>query len=119
MVAPSSDCSTSLMSARRNRLWHLGMVSIVSGCVSLPHPTGADAERARSLWPGASVASLELGRTTYAARCAGCHALYSPQRHTAEEWSKALTEMAERAHLTTAEREEIEQFLSTMSAHSQ
>jgi len=107
------------MSARRYRLWQLGMVSIVSGCVSLPHPTNADAERARSLWPSASVASLESGRTAYAARCASCHALYPPQRHTPQEWRKALTEMAERAHLTSAEREAIEEFLVTMSVHRQ
>src|SRR5712692_5870338 len=111
MVAPSSVCSTSSMPARRNRLWLLGIVCIVSGCVSLPHPTHADAERARSRWPSASVASLESGRTTYAARCASCHALYPPQRYTPQEWRKALTEMAERAHLTAAEREAIEEFL--------
>src|SRR5260370_23547100 len=105
------------MLARRNRPWNLGMFWILKGCASLPLPTQADAERARSRWPLASVASLESGRTTYAARCASCHALYSPQKHTPQEWRKALTEMAERAHLTAAEREDIEQFLDTMSAH--
>jgi cytochrome c5 len=105
------------MPARRYRLWILGIVWILNGCASLPHPTPADAERARGRWPLASVASLESGRTTYAAKCASCHALYSPQKHTPQEWRKALTEMAERAHLTAAEREDIEQFLDTMSAH--
>jgi len=86
-----------------------------AGCVSLPHPTERDVERVQTGWPGASLASLEAGRTLYQTRCGECHQLYAPASHTAAQWAKAIPEMAERAKLSEREQALVLAFLAAMS----
>lgn len=91
---------------------------LAAGCVTLPHATAGDVDRARARWPGASLRSLEDGRMLYQGRCSGCHALHSPSAHTPDQWAKAIDEMADRAKLSTQEKALLLQFLSTMSQSS-
>jgi hypothetical protein len=91
------------------------LILLAAGCAGLPHPTAGDLLRAKAHYPTATQASLEEGRSAFVADCSGCHALPLPQDHLAAEWPEVVTVMAERAHLSDADRELIEQFLVTLA----
>lgn len=55
---------------------------------------------------------LELGRSTYIAKCSGCHALVRPTRGNAEFWRRQVEEMAERSCISSEERERILDYLA-------
>ena len=99
--------------SRASPLWIAAALAF--GCVALPHPTAADAERARATWPGADQASLAAGRARFVEKCAGCHALPLPRRYPADEWPAWVAAMADGARLEPAERALIEQYLVTMA----
>ena len=83
--------------------------------MALPHPTPADADRARLSWPSADVASLEAGRETFVQRCAGCHALPLPQQHTPAQWPAVVFLMGHRKKLGAVELQAIERYLVTVA----
>jgi mono/diheme cytochrome c family protein len=83
--------------------------------IQMPTPTGADAARAGSRWPGTTVADLDRGRSLYVAHCSSCHQPVAPTRIPANEWPAHLEEMAERAHLSTEEASLVERYLVTMA----
>lgn len=89
--------------------------SLAGACVALPHPTFADAERARAAWPEETVASLEAGREVFVLRCAGCHALPLPRQHTPAEWPAVVAFMGRRSKLDAGELARIERFLVTVA----
>src|SRR3972149_10560160 len=60
----------------------------------------------------AELAELELGRSSYIAKCSGCRALIRPARGDREYWKRWVEEMAERSHVTTDERERILKYLA-------
>jgi hypothetical protein len=95
------------------RSWPL--LLLACACVGLPHADGGDAARAQSLYPGVDVATLELGRQTYVARCSGCHALHLPSRLSPEEWARRVHEMGKDARLQPGEEQLITQYLVAIS----
>jgi cytochrome c5 len=97
----------------------ISMLTVTTGCASLPRPTQTDADRARARDPEASLATLSEGRTVYVGKCAGCHNLKLPGSMQAKDWPKFLDEMVDEheVELARAERQLIEQFLVTMADH--
>lgn len=91
------------------------LILLAAGCAGLPHPTEADLLRAQVRYPKATQASLEAGRSAFMADCSGCHALPLPTDHVSAEWPEVVTVMAERGHLSEADRTLIEQFLVTLA----
>ncbi len=92
--------------------------SVVLGCASLPRPTPADLTRARTRFPGASLASLEAGRRAFADNCSSCHALPRPESKSPEQWAKVIDEMSGEAKLSARTKELLAQFVLTMSDRS-
>ena len=87
-------------------------LTLGAGCAAaLPRPSAATAARAQGRWPDSSLAQLEQGRSVFAQRCSGCHALPLPDSHTEAEWKKVLDEMAAEAKLTDGERVLVERFV--------
>lgn len=91
------------------------LLLVACSCVTLPHVTPADVERAQSVWPGAELPTLEAARSTYVTRCSGCHWLYLPTARAPRQWSVLLPKMALRAKLSANDRDAIERFLMVMS----
>ena len=91
------------------------LLLLAAGCAGLPHPTPADLLRAQTRYPRATQESLEAGRSAFVADCSGCHALPLPKDHASAEWPEVVTVMAERGHLSDADRTLIEQFLVTLA----
>lgn len=106
------------MRTRRLSWVFLGALA-TAACATLPHPTPVDADRARGLYPEASLDTLTQGRAVYVDKCAGCHSLKLPDSQPAHEWPKLLDEMQhdEEVELAAADRHLIEQFLVTMAEH--
>ncbi len=55
----------------------------------------------------------------YRSKCASCHRIHDPSEFTREGWKKNLDQMQGRAHLTRAEREEIERYLAAHARDAQ
>jgi cytochrome c5 len=95
---------------------------VVAGCGSAMAPpvTAANAAWAQTRWPEASAeASLEQlrrGRSLYVARCASCHLAVAPRDVRAAEWPAHLTEMQERANLSSDERLLVERYVVTLAS---
>lgn len=63
-----------------------------------------------------SVDELEHGRSLLISKCGNrCHKAPMPTDKTADEWPKALDEMAPRAALEGPDRQAIEQYLRAMA----
>lgn len=92
---------------------------LLLSCVSLPHATPADVARARRTWPQADLATLEAARSTYVARCSGCHLLYVPAEREPRQWPADLLKMSKKAKLKPAELEQIERFVTVMAEHAE
>jgi mono/diheme cytochrome c family protein len=67
-------------------------------------------------WPGTTVEDLARGRTLYVRRCSGCHNLVLPQAFPPEKWPKLVDEMAARARLRPAERDDVVRFLVAVAS---
>jgi len=92
------------------------ILAAIAACTSaVPVPTGDDATWASRQWPETSIETLTQGRTLYVARCAGCHALVPPARHSADRWLQEVPRMTQRAHLGERERDVITRYLLTAS----
>ncbi|MCC7107992.1 MAG: cytochrome c [Deltaproteobacteria bacterium] len=102
---------------RSNAWLALGVAALLAlvGCATLAQPGPVDAAFAAERWPGTTLDDLAQGRSLYVKRCAGCHALYRPERYPPERWAPHIDEMAERAALKAGERETLLRFLLTMS----
>jgi len=88
-------------------------------CASgLPEPTHADVGWAKARRPESTLDELQHGRKLYVARCAGCHALKSPDMLPPGKWIGEIAEMRTKHGVAIADREEllIAQYLDTMSA---
>lgn len=90
----------------------------LAACASaLPQPVQQDATTARQRWPEATLGDLEVGRSLYVQRCAGCHALKSPSSVRAEAWPSKIAAMEREhdVHLDTSEARLIERYLYALS----
>jgi cytochrome c5 len=94
----------------------LASAAALAGCAAaLPHATLQDAVSASARWPGTGVRDLERGRMLYARRCSGCHTLYLPRSHAAEDWPTWVEAMTERSRLTRDEAEDVTRLLVTLA----
>ena len=54
---------------------------------------------------------LTFGRSLFVQRCIQCHALPEIRAHSAEDWPKLISEMADRAKLKAKEKEAVLAYL--------
>ena len=76
----------------------------------------ADAARAAAKYPGATLATLNQGKTLYEGNCGKCHGLKSPSAYNEEQWGKHVMRMAPKAKIDKATEDLILQYVVTMSA---
>ena len=76
----------------------------------------ADAARASAKYPGASLATLQQGKSLYEENCSKCHGLKSPSAYNEEEWGKHVKRMAPKAKIDKATEGLILQYVVTMCA---
>ena len=75
----------------------------------------ADGSRAAAKYPGASLASLQKGKTLYEENCGKCHGLKSPSEYNEEQWGKHVKRMAPKARIDKPTEDLILQYVVTMS----
>lgn len=91
----------------------VGALALV-GCARpwLPVAVEADLPRIQARWPGATLESLNHGRTLVIRRCSSCHQPPSPQDELAEDWPLEVSDMAERSGLRDGEGELLNLYLA-------
>lgn len=94
----------------------LGAIALVACGTPFPAPVESDVAWAKTVYPTATLASLEQGRKLFLGRCAGCHVLPEPTSHTPETWPASVKGMADEAKLTEAETIYITAYLSAVAA---
>ncbi len=70
-------------------------------------PTVSPAVVASGVQSHASEQELTFGRSLFVQRCIQCHALPEIRAHSADEWPKLISEMADRAHLKAEEKQAV------------
>ncbi len=68
-------------------------------------PTASDATAT------ATLADLQQGKALYMANCGSCHGLYSPDAHSASNWTGIISNMAQKTQLTSSEVTLISKYL--------
>jgi mono/diheme cytochrome c family protein len=99
----------------------LAIVALAAGlaaacAAALRHPSPADVAVVAPKWPGTTVEDLERGRRLYVRRCAGCHTLILPAAHPPEEWPRLVDDMAKKARLRPAERDDVVRFVVAVAS---
>jgi len=74
----------------------------------------SDASRAAAKYPGASLVSLQKGKTLYEENCGKCHGLKSPTAYNEEQWGKHVKRMAPKAKIDKPTEDLILQYVVTM-----
>jgi hypothetical protein len=89
----------------------------IYGCASTaPVPVvPSDEKWASERWPGTTLSDLSHGHDVFISRCSSCHSLPRPDVKSPEEWNTVLDEMADRAKLSTNDRELVNRYLSAAS----
>jgi cytochrome c5 len=77
--------------------------------------TDTDGLRAAAKYPGASLASLQKGKSLYEENCGSCHGLKSPTDYNEEQWGKHVKRMAPKAKIDKPTEDLILQYVVTMS----
>jgi hypothetical protein len=67
-------------------------------------------------WPGVTPHELETGRSLYVTRCSSCHTAPAPADVVAQGSEEMIRDMAERAHLTAEELEQVVRFVEASTA---
>jgi cytochrome c5 len=60
---------------------------------------------------GATAADLEAGRRLYGGKCTACHSAEPIGRYSVGEWPGIIADMAGRAKLNAAEREQLRDYI--------
>ncbi len=99
---------------------HGAIAAVVVGvlgvaCVTIPVPTPADVDRARTGGRTTTVEALTAGRSAYLARCGTCHQFYLPADHTPQQWPEIVTDMRERSKLDDEMYARITDYLVVLS----
>jgi len=77
--------------------------------------TQADADKAATLFPGATLASLNDGKMHYENNCGKCHTLHSPTSFSADKWRKVVPPMAGKAEVDKNTEDLILQYVVTLA----
>lgn len=90
----------------------------IAGCASaIPHPKESDVSAAREAgYQDATLPQLARGRDLYVQNCAGCHALFTPEQRTPEQWPDDVADMRQDTELTDAEADAVTRYLVAASA---
>lgn len=83
----------------------LGAAAACAGAI--PRTTPALAAEAQRRWPEMDAERFERARSTYIARCAGCHPLPTPRAMSAEDWPGTMADMGRRSKLDAATSEDL------------
>ncbi|MFN5621006.1 MAG: hypothetical protein ACK478_06880 [Flavobacteriales bacterium] len=99
-------------------------ISIIAACMLLLAACAAkkttvamtdnDAARAAAKYPGATLATLNQGKTLYEDNCGKCHGLKSPSAYNEEQWGKHVKRMAPKARIDKPTEDLILQYVVTM-----
>ncbi len=76
------------------------LVVFASACTTTASPTPIPKIASESQ---SSTAHMSRGQALFESRCIACHALYSPPRHSDEEWRELIPEMAQEANMTRSQ----------------
>ena len=90
------------------------LVCGLTGCAAgLPQPTSLHVAAAQTEDPSATLEDLSRGRTLYASKCSGCHALRDPSSLNTDGWRHELDEMQSKqgVHLAPQESKDILRYL--------
>ena len=94
------------------------MLTCASACAAtLPEPTAAHLAHARQSEPELMLADLTRGRSVYAGKCSGCHALIQPDAVAPSSWPSQVDAMQEKqgVKLTPAEERDLVRYLVVSS----
>jgi cytochrome c5 len=80
-------------------------VALAACAPGLPRPTQAHVAAAQERDPTATLADLERGRSTYAAKCGGCHALRDPVSLNSDAWHHEVDQMQTKQGVRLAPQE--------------
>jgi mono/diheme cytochrome c family protein len=95
-----------MISSRAALVWAGLALVLAAACGSaLPNPTSADATLAAKRWPETTTADLEHGRSLYVKKCAGCHALKTPDEVAPEQWADEVADMRSRKKVSVTDAE--------------
>lgn len=81
------------MSGRRQFVAVVMAVALAACSAGLPQPTTVHVAAAKEQDPAATLDDLARGRTLYASKCGGCHALRDPVSLTTDAWRLELDDM--------------------------
>lgn len=92
--------------------------ALAASCARRMPPTVTTAEitRAQSMWSNASSDELHAGRQVLIQQCSGCHLTPMPAEHTAAQWPKLISGMAERSKLSAQQQQQLERYLVVASS---
>lgn len=77
--------------------------------------TDAHAQKAAAKYPGASMATLQQGKTLYEDKCGKCHGLKDPGAYDEAQWGKHVKRMAPKAKIDKPTEDLILQYVVTLS----
>lgn len=80
-------------------------VALAACSAGLPQPTSVHVAAAKEQDPSATLEDLARGRSVYASKCAGCHALRDPASLSTEAWRHELDEMQTKQGVRLAPQE--------------
>lgn len=88
---------------------------LLGGCTATKQVamTQADADRAASKFPGATLASLQEGKKLYEDNCGKCHGLKKNTWGTEAQWKEIIPPMADKAEIGEQQENLITQYLLT------
>lgn len=94
-------------SMRKNKLTlivALMGLAIVSCSKKSAAPAVVETPKAEAAKVDVSEATIAEGKSIYEASCAKCHKLFSPAKHTKEEWTGVLNRMAPKARINEQQK---------------
>jgi mono/diheme cytochrome c family protein len=90
----------------RAKVAALFAVALAAACsAGLPQPTPIHLAAAKAEDPSATLEDLSRGRSLYASKCSGCHALRDPVSLAPDDWRHELDEMQEKQGVRLAPQE--------------
>ncbi len=94
----------------------LAILLLTTACMTVPRLSASQLAWATAKWPTVNAEALEHGRTLYVSRCGGCHVAPDPAEIVAKRDEGTFQEMADRAHLTAEEQEQLMHFVEAAAS---
>lgn len=94
------------------------VAATLGGCAGAEGRVPAVSDSMVSSAGGASRGELESGRNILLTKCNRCHSVYEPASQTRAEWDFILPKMCRKANLASAEKSQLESYISAALAGS-